>query len=232
MHGQTMTLPHIPAAVIFDMDGLIFDTEALYQQAFLAASSAGGLNLPITLIQGTIGVPWASNRLLILEQMGPDFPVDQYGEAVMAHFTALAASELQLKPGVLELLDVLDQLELPRGIATSSSHSTVRSHLSAHGLEGRFDAVIAYGDYAASKPMPDPFLTAAKRLGVNPALCLALEDSHNGVRSASAAGMMTFMVPDLLHPTPEIQSLCTGIVSDLNAVCELILAASADGTLV
>jgi len=222
-----MKLPHIPAALIFDMDGLIFDTEALYQQAFLAASNAGGHNLPITLIQSTIGVPWAKSRLLILEQMGPDFPVDQYGEAVTDHFTVLASNQLRLKPGVIELLDVLDQLKLPRCIATSSAHSTVQSHLSAHGLADRFHAVIGHGDYVASKPSPDPFLTAAKRLGVAPSLCLALEDSHNGVRSASAAGMMTFMVPDLLGPTPEIQSLCTGVVSDLHAVRELILAASA-----
>ncbi|WP_246724710.1 HAD family hydrolase [Rhizobium phaseoli] len=88
-----------------------------------------------------------------------------------------------------------------------------------------------HGDYAASKPSPDPFLTAAKRLSVEPALCLALEDSFNGVRSASAAGMMTFMVPDLLSPTPEIHSLCTGVVSDLHAVCKLILTASAAGTI-
>ncbi|MBY5846401.1 HAD family phosphatase [Rhizobium leguminosarum] len=226
-----MKLPHIPAALIFDMDGLIFDTEALYQQAFLAASSARGYNLPITLIQSTIGVPWVKSRLLILEQMGSDFPVDQYGEAVTDHFTLLATDQLRLKPGVIELLDVLDQLKLPRCIATSSSHSTVQSHLSARGLAGRFDAVIAHGDYAASKPAPDPFLTAAKRLSVEPALCLALEDSFNGVRSASAAGMMTFMVPDLLSPTPEIHSLCTGVVSDLHAVCKLILTASAAGTI-
>ncbi|MGO8316040.1 HAD family hydrolase [Rhizobium johnstonii] len=226
-----MKLPHIPAALIFDMDGLIFDTEALYQQAFLAASSARGHNLPITLIQSTIGVPWVQSRLLFLEQMGSDFPVDQYGEAVTDHFTLLATDQLRLKPGVIELLDVLDQLKLPRCIATSSSHSTVQSHLSAHGLAGRFDAVIAHGDYAASKPSPDPFLTAAKRLSVEPALCLALEDSFNGVRSASAAGMMTFMVPDLLSPTPEIHSLCTGVVSDLHAVCKLILTASAAGTI-
>lgn len=225
-----MKLPHTPVAVIFDMDGLIFDTEALYQQAFLAASSSGGCNLPITLIQNIIGVPWVKTRLLIFEHMGPDFPVDQYVEAVTDHFTLLATTQLRLKPGVIELLDALDQLKLPRCIATSSSHSTVQSHLSAHGLAGRFDAVIAHGDYAASKPSPDPFLIAAKRLGVDPALCLALEDSFNGVRSASAAGMMTFMVPDLLNPTPEIYSLCTGVASDLNAFRKLILAASAAGT--
>ncbi|WP_333631287.1 HAD family hydrolase [Agrobacterium cavarae] len=111
-------------------------------------------------------------------------------------------------------------------MATSSSHAIVQSHLSGHGLAGRFDAIIAHGDYAASKPSPDPVLTAARRLGVDPAFCLALEDSFNGVRSASTAGMMTLMVPDLLQPTPEVPSLCAGVVSDLNAVRQLILATS------
>jgi HAD superfamily hydrolase (TIGR01509 family) len=222
-----MRLPHVPAAVIFDMDGLIFDTEALYQQAFLAASSAAGHNLPTTLIQSTIGVPWVQSRLLFLEQMGSDFPVDQYGNEVTDRFEKLATTQLRLKPGVVELLDVLDQFHLPRCIATSSAHSTVQNHLSAHGLVDRFHAVIAYGDYVSSKPSPDPFLTAAKRLGVEPAQCLALEDSYNGVRSASTAGMITVMVPDLLIPTPEIRSLCAGVVSDLHTVRKLILNASA-----
>jgi HAD superfamily hydrolase (TIGR01509 family) len=222
-----MTLPHMPAAVIFDMDGLIFDTETLYQQAFLAAATVGGHDLPTAVLQGTIGVPWVRSRVMLLEHMGSDFPVDQYFAQMVDHFELLAATQLRLKPGVVELLDFLDQLEMPRCIATSSAHSTVQSHLSAHGLADRFHAVIGHGDYAASKPSPDPFLTAAKRLGVSPALCLALEDSYNGVRSASAAGMMTFMVPDLLSPTPEIQSLCTGVVSDLHAVRMLILNASA-----
>jgi HAD superfamily hydrolase (TIGR01509 family) len=223
-YAWKMTLPRMPVAVIFDMDGLIFDTETLYQEAFLAAATAGGHDLPTMVIQRTIGVPWAQSRLLLLQEMGPDFPIDRYFAQMIGHFESLAATQLRLKPGVVELLDFLDQLDMPRCIATSSAHSTVQSHLSAHGLADRFDAVIGHGDYVASKPSPDPFLAAAKRLGVDPIRCLALEDSYNGVRSASAAGMMTFMVPDLLRPTPEIQSLCTGVVSDLHAVRELILA--------
>ncbi|BBK31103.1 HAD superfamily hydrolase (TIGR01509 family) [Stella humosa] len=222
-----MTLPQMPAAVIFDMDGLIFDTEALYQEAFLAAAVAGGHDLPAAVIHGTIGVPWVRSRVLLLEQMGPDFPIDAYFAGMVGHFDLLAATQLRLKPGVVELLDLLDRLAMPRCIATSSAHSTVQSHLAAHGLTERFHAVIGHGDYAAGKPAPDPFLTAARRLGVEPGRCLALEDSHNGVRSAAAAGMMTFMVPDLLVPTPEIHSLCTGVVPDLHAVCALIQAASA-----
>jgi HAD superfamily hydrolase (TIGR01509 family) len=221
----SQTLPQMPAAVIFDMDGLIFDTETLYQEAFLAAASGGGHDLPIPIIQSTIGVPWAQSRVMLLAHMGSDFPIDQYYEKVIGHFDLLAATQLRIKPGVVELLDVLDRLDLPRGIATSSAHSTVQSHLNAHGLADRFHAVIGHGDYAAGKPAPDPFLMVAQRLGVDPARCLALEDSYNGVRSATAAGMMTFMVPDLLSPTSEIQSLCTGVVSDLHTVRELIMTA-------
>jgi beta-phosphoglucomutase-like phosphatase (HAD superfamily) len=89
---------------------------------------------------------------------------------------------------------------------------------------GRFQEIVGHGDYENGKPGPDPFLRAAERLGVEPRLCLALEDSHNGVRSASSAGMMTIMVPDLLEPTDEIRVLCTLIVRDLNEVRRLILA--------
>jgi beta-phosphoglucomutase-like phosphatase (HAD superfamily) len=79
--------------------------------------------------------------------------------------------------------------------------------------------------YAAGKPAPYPCLTAAERLGVEPGRCLALEDSHNGSRSASAAGMMTIMVPDLLEPTDEIRRLCRLVVRDLHEVRHLIVAA-------
>ena len=88
----------------------------------------------------------------------------------------------------IELLDLLDDLQLPRAIATSSRHEDARHHLGAHGLHDRFHAIVAHGDYVQGKPNPDPFLKAADRLGVDPALCLALEDSHNGVRAASRAG--------------------------------------------
>lgn len=217
-----MTLPRMPAAVIFDMDGLIFDTEILYQEAFVAAAAHGGHDLPLTIIQSTVGVPWAQSRVLLLEHMGADFPIDDYFTQVVVHFDLLSATQLRVKPGVVELLDLLDALALPRCIATSSSHMTVQNHLAAQGLTGRFPVVVAHGDYASSKPAPDPFLMAAHRLGVDPGLCLALEDSYNGVRSAAAAGMMTYMVPDLLLPTDDIRALCTGIVRDLHDICDLI----------
>jgi beta-phosphoglucomutase-like phosphatase (HAD superfamily) len=136
------------------------------------------------------------------------------------------ATRLFLKPGVVELPGTLDEFGLPRAIATSSSHQTARHHLTAHDLVDRFHQVVAHGDYAAGKPAPDPYLKAAQLLAVDPPLCLALEDSHNGVRSASAAGMMTIMVPDLLEATDEIKGLCTFVAPDLHVVRGLILDAA------
>ena len=85
--------------------------------------------------------------------------------------------------------------------------------------------MVAQGDYAASKPAPDPYLSAAGRLGVDPRLCLALEDSYAGVRSASSAGMTTIMVPDLLQPTDEVRRFCAYVAKDLHEVRGLILHA-------
>jgi HAD superfamily hydrolase (TIGR01509 family) len=221
-----MLLPRMPAAIVFDMDGLLFDTETLYQEAILLAAAEGGHDVGTGVFGRTIGLPRHHVRSLLLDHFGEVFPVDEFLAAWVAHFWLMAESRLQLKPGVVELLDALDELNLPRAIATSSSHHTVEHHLGAHALAGRFDAVVGHGDYAAGKPAPDSFLKAAEQLGVEPNLCLALEDSHNGVRSAFAAGMMTVMVPDLLPPTDAIRGLCTFIAGNLHEVRELILASS------
>jgi HAD superfamily hydrolase (TIGR01509 family) len=130
-----------------------------------------------------------------------------------------------LKVGALELLDTVDQFRLPRAIVTSSSRRTVDRHLTAHNLMERFDAIVGNGDYERGKPASDPFLKAAELLEVERQLCLALEDSHNGIRSASSADMITIMVPDLLEPTEDIRGLCTFVVHDLHEVRSLILAA-------
>jgi beta-phosphoglucomutase-like phosphatase (HAD superfamily) len=220
---SAMSLPRAPHAVVFDMDGLIFDTEALYQQAYVEAAGQGGFDVPTDVIRQAIGMPWVRGRGLMLRQLGDAFPIDDYYVLMTDRFDVLSASELRLKPGVVELLDVLDRFELPRGIATSSAHGMVRGHLAAHQLTHRFHAVVGHGDYPNSKPAPDPFLMAAERLGVPPQLCLELEDSHGGVRSAAAAGMMTVMVPDLVPPTAEIAALCVGVVESLHEVAALVL---------
>ena len=218
-----MILPRPPAAVVFDMDGLLFDTEALYLRAFHAASDEGGHGLTTELFMLTIGGTWPTVQTVLTDAHGADFPLDDFRAAWHRHAERIAADGVPLKPGALALLDTLDSLGLPRAIATSSRHETAREHLIEHALVHRFHTVVAQGDYAASKPAPDPYLLAAERLGVPPAVCLALEDSHNGVRSASSAGMMTVMVPDLLPPTLEIRALCVFVATDLHQVRDAVL---------
>jgi len=219
-----MKLPYMPTAIVFDMDGLLFDTEALYQEAILVAAAEGGHDMTSGIFSRTIGLPWPQTRSLLLAHFGNAFPADEFVAAWVRHFDLIATTRLSLKPGAIELLDTLDDLRLPRAIATSSARDTVEHHLMAHDLGGRFHEIVGHGDYAVGKPAPDPFLKAAERLGVEPLLCLAVEDSHNGVRSASSAGMMTIMVPDLLEPTDEIRGLCTFVARDLHEVRSLILA--------
>lgn len=217
-----MSLPRRPEAVIFDMDGLIFDTEKLYQEAIMAAAHEVGQPMTPEIFRAMIGRPWLRTREFLVGHYGPSFAVDDFRTAWNRHFDVIVETRLSLKPGVVELLDVLDQIALPRAIATSSAHHTVRHHLAAHDLGSRFHHVVAHGDYENGKPAPDPYLKAAGMLGIDPALCLALEDSHNGVRSAAAAGTMTVMVPDLLEATDEIARLCALIVPDLYAVLRLV----------
>ena len=217
-----MSFPRPPAAVIFDMDGLLFDSERLYAQAIVTAAAEVGCPMSHDIFLQLVGRSREVNHAFLLGHYGPDYPLQALIATWGRHFRELAAAGLPLKPGAIELLDLLDDLSLPRAIATSSTHATVQANLLVHSLTDRFHGVVAHGDYATGKPAPDPFLKAAERLGVAPALCLALEDSHNGVRSASAAGMMAVMVPDLIPPTDEIQGLCTHVVADLHHVCLML----------
>lgn len=219
-----MSLPRTPKAVVFDMDGLLCDTEVVYRDAMMAVAVEHGHDMPLSLFQSMIGLPGPSSDQKVLDHFGADFPILRFNSRVMELVDAACVAGIALKAGVLELLDHLDEIGLPRAIATSSSHRAVEAHLGHSGVIPRFDTIVARGDYARGKPHPDPFLTAAGRLGVAPEHCLALEDSHNGVRAASSAGMMTIMVPDLLDPTAEIEGLCVRIARDLHEVEALVRA--------
>ncbi|MDF2901756.1 MAG: hydrolase, haloacid dehalogenase-like family [Phenylobacterium sp.] len=220
-----MSLPRAPLAVVFDMDGLLCDTEVAYRDAMIAVAAEDGYEMPLSLFQSMIGLPGPSSDRKVLDHFGADFAIEDFNNRVRDHVDAACAIGIALKAGVVELLDHLDELNLPRAIATSSSHRAVQSHLGHSGIIPRFNTVVARGDYVLGKPNPDPFLTAAERLGIAPEFCLALEDSHNGVRAAFSAGMMTIMVPDLLDPTPEMHDLCVRIARDLHEVQALIRAA-------
>lgn len=222
-----MRLPRMPAGIVFDMDGLLFDTESLHRDAARAAAEEAGRPLPEEVFLTLVGGSEADNQARLRAHFGSGFDLDAFGAAWMRHYAALAGAGPALKPGVRTLLALLDELAVPRAIATSSSHEAVRRNLAAHGLAGRFDAVVARGDYTRGKPAPDPFLRAAERLGAGPGACLALEDSPHGLRAAASAGMVVVMVPDLLPASEDDRRLCAFVAEDLHAVARAIRAASA-----
>jgi HAD superfamily hydrolase (TIGR01509 family) len=221
-----MVFPRPIRAVVFDMDGLLVDTEVQIRDLMVEAARARGADLPFEVFKRMVGLPQAESDVVARAHFGPDFPLAEWLAEVVERAHAERAVGIALKAGVEELLDHLDEMAIPRGIATSSSHNAVRATLGPTGILQRFHAVVAAGDYERGKPNPDPFLTAAARLSIAPEHCLALEDSHNGVRAAHAAGMMTVMVPDLLEATDEMRQKCLAIAETLHHVREMIEASA------
>jgi beta-phosphoglucomutase-like phosphatase (HAD superfamily) len=222
-------LPRFVQAVIFDMDGLLVDTESMFRDILMETSRRRGVELPIEVFLRMIGLQHEASRAVALAHFGETFDYDGWSEDAWALARARTEVGVAVKAGVVELLDYLDVAAIPRAVATSSGHPAVIRTLTPSGLLPRFQTIVANGDYARGKPNPDPFLTAADRLGVDPAACLALEDSHNGVRAAHAAGMMTIMVPDLLDATEEMRSLCVAVSRSLHDVRALLEAQRAVG---
>jgi HAD superfamily hydrolase (TIGR01509 family) len=219
-----MTFPRPIEAVVFDMDGLLVDTEVVVRAACVRAAERCGRVLPHAVYAQTIGRSDVATEALWRAHFGADFPFDLYRATEAEEIAAAFAGGVALKRGALDLLDALDALALPFALATSSSIVSARRHLSEHGVLNRFRAVVAREDVSDHKPHPAPYREAARRLGVPPERCLALEDSHNGVRAAHAAGMMTVMVPDLLEATDEMRGLCVHVADDLHKVLDLITA--------
>jgi HAD superfamily hydrolase (TIGR01509 family) len=215
-----MVLPRPVKAVVFDMDGLLVDTETVVYRAMQRAAGGMGGEMPFATFQRMVGLTHAASDLILIDHFGDGFDLGAWSATVSAHFREELAAGIALKSGVLEILDALDAIGLPRAIATSSSLQAVQQSLGPHSLVDRFHALITRDVQTQGKPHPEPFLKAAEALGVDPVHCLALEDSHNGVRAAAAAGMMTVMVPDMLDPTEEMETLCVRIARDLHEVCD------------
>lgn len=208
--------------VIFDMDGLMFDTEPLWKACWAPALAQFGLEELPGLADAARGVA-APQTVPIIERLyGP--AVD--AAAVRREFDRLAAERfargVPKKPGLDGLLAYLDERGIPRAVASSSPRAMVEGNLTNARLAGTFDAVVAGGEVTRSKPDPDIFLEAARRLGCDPATTLVLEDSFAGVRAGVAGGFVTVMVPDLMQPTNELRSLCRAVCASLDEVCALL----------
>ena len=210
-------------AVIFDMDGLMFDTERL--AAAMTGQAGEELGIPglRTFVRTLVGVNAAVSKRRYFERYGPDFPYDRFIRRRQELMNAaIEKNGVPIKPGLMELLRFLKRGEYRMAVATSTSRRSALPYLERAGAAPYFDRIVCGDMLEKSKPDPDIYLKAAAALGVSPAVCMALEDSPNGIRSAHAAGMRAVMVPDLFEPDAELQKLLFACVPALSDVIGLL----------
>ncbi len=208
------------SAVIFDMDGTLLDTELVFRSVVFEVAGGLGYEMRDEVHLGMVGASHERSGELLAEAYGSAFPYTLFDEQCRAVMHQRMEREVPVKTGVTEMLSALRGRGIPMAVATSSRSEHALGHLGKAGLIGFFDTIVARDDVHNPKPHPEPYLTAAARLGLEPAACLAVEDSHSGVRAAHAAGMQTVMVPDLVHPTDEIATLCVAVLEDLHRLRE------------
>lgn len=210
-------------AAIFDMDGLMFDTEPLWYKAWTPALARFGLVLDDSLAvecRGTSG----ANRDAIIARHYPGHDGHAISSALDEEAARIIAREVTKKPGLDELLAWLSDQGIPCVVASSSTHEMIQGNLERTGLAGRFAAVVSGRDVEHGKPAPDIFLAAAAAVGAEPDRSLVMEDSFAGIRAGHAGGFITAMVPDLVQPTPEVASLCDAVCGSLLEVRDLLAA--------
>lgn len=222
MHDLTappIALPRAPKAVVFDLDGTLIDSERLVKAAYFAQCEVFGVPFSDEHFLSLVGLHREANDARLLELFGATFPLADFYAGITAH---IGDGVADLKPGALELLDMVGMRKLPVGLATSSGPGWVDRHFTAHGLRPRFGAIVTRDDVENRKPHPEPYLRAAALLGVAPAEVLAIEDSPTGIRSASAAGMMGILAPDLITPDDDTRGHALHVVETLHEVIEML----------
>ena len=210
-------------AVIFDMDGLLLDTEKLLVRFWVQAAAESGYPmtreqaLELRSMHRSFAIPYLQG----LFGEGFDYAVVRSRRMELMR-EYLSHEPLELKNGAFELLTYINSRKIPAAVCTATDLDRARDYLSKVGIFGHFDKIICAAMVERGKPMPDIYLYAAKELGLDPKECLALEDSPNGVRSAAGAGCVTVMVPDLTEPDDELAKMIYARVNSLGEVCGLI----------
>lgn len=206
-------------AAIFDMDGLLLDTERIFLDAFKKTCSVLGLEFDMSLFIKLIGTNSVKTKELLIDGFGKGFNYDSFRENWFENVKEyLAYNSIPLKEGAVDILEKIKSIRLPMAVATSTRYNDAVKSLDSTGILHYFKFIVAGDQVTKSKPDPEIYLKVADRLGVTPDECIVFEDSENGVKSAHAAGMDIIQIPDLLIPSNELKALAHRIYGSLNDV--------------
>lgn len=206
------------SGVVFDMDGLLLDSERLARDAFLRACERFEVGDRSDIFQQCIGVKWESCRKILVRELGRTLDVDRFAESWNENYQSVSRDQpIPLKPGVREILLCIQKLDLPMVVATSTRTESAESKLSLAEIRPFFREVIGGDQVRLGKPDPEIYLRAAESLGLPPEQCLAFEDSEIGTRAALASGMTVVQIPDLVEPSRELRELGPIILKRVDA---------------
>lgn len=208
-------------AVVFDMDGVIFDSERLVLECWKEAAEKYGIKDIDKVFYKCIGVNMAQSKQITMDFYGPDFPYDVFRkEASFLYHSRYDGGNLPMKPGVVELLEFLKEQGYAVALASSTRYEVVHQEIRDAGILPYFQNLTCGDMVTVSKPNPEIFLKACEALSVAPEEAIAIEDSFNGIRAAHRAGMFPVMVPDMVAPDEEMKELAGLICTDLTQVRE------------
>lgn len=211
------------SAVVFDMDGVLFDTEQMYLREWQRIGEKNGIEHVEETARKCIGLSVNDSVALLLATYGQDFPVEKYHQEINTAVNERIQREgIPVKKGTREILQYLSDRGFTVGLASSTKHDKVLDLLERAGLSGFFKVVIGGDMIAHSKPDPEIYRLACEKLGVEPSETAAVEDSRNGIISAKSAGMIPLLVPDIVSPTEEMLEAAECCFDDLFAVMEHI----------
>ena len=220
MHHPT-DLRHLQGAV-FDMDGLMVDTESIYQWAWRAAIQQLGYTVSEAAMRATTGRRMEDCYAILRTEVDDTFPMPAFLDLWPRFWhDHVHTHGIDQKPGLATLLDLLDANQIPKAVATSSAQPEALFTLEKAGLLHRFSIIVSGDQIANGKPAPDIFLRAAERLNIAPDRCMAFEDSEAGVIAASSAGMVTIMVPEI-EPAAEVVGRAYRVYDSLHEAVKLV----------
>lgn len=205
-------------AAIFDMDGLLIDSERAIMRAWINASRLEGVRLTQADYVRTVGLAMRESEHILVELLGGR---ERFASA-RVRVDALLSAKVEgprypLRPGARSLVDALRQAGVPLGVASSSAAAEVRHRLGEVGVMNHFHSLAGGDEVPRGKPDPAVYRLALERLGFDAADCLAFEDSENGTRAAMAAGLRVVVVPDLKPPPPDVLERSFCVLCDLTA---------------